>query len=95
MGQENVASKQSDTGDNPVLIALSQFDPNYGNLFDSMFLCFSPPLTTSTKFLSEINTILMGHLIFRMVRIITICWLRITFIVPSFLLRYFAASKYQ
>ena len=51
MGQENVASKQSDVGDNPVLIALSQFDPNYGNLFNSIFLCFSPPLTTGTKFL--------------------------------------------
>ena len=49
MGQENVASKQVDVGDNPVLIALYQFDPNHGNLFDSIFLCFSPPLTTDTK----------------------------------------------
>ena len=49
MGQQNVASKQGDAGDNPVLIALYQFDPNHGNLFDATFLCFSPPLTTGTK----------------------------------------------
>ena len=49
MGQQNVASKQGDAGDNPVLIALYQFDPNHGNLFDVTFLCFSPPLTTGTK----------------------------------------------
>ena len=30
-------------------LALYQFDPNHGNLFDTTFLCFSPPLTTGIK----------------------------------------------
>ena len=47
MGQENVASKLMWLSIRSLV--LYQFGPNHGNLFDSKFLCFSPPLTTGTK----------------------------------------------